>query len=186
MRAVAAVLAMLCATAWAQPSPAGVPKNPLGGSALVEALRGGGYVLFMRHAQQLPDKPEREKVDCDENRLAPAGIEQARKVGGHLRRLGIPIAHVWASEYCRARQTASLLGVGNVEVTPDLNMTERFPERRARIATAPPDRTNVVLVSHGQVEIAEVAVYRPDPRGGAELVARIRVPDWENLDGENP
>jgi phosphohistidine phosphatase SixA len=181
MRAFALVVGMLCASAWGQPLPAGTPKDPLTGEALVAALRSGGYVLFMRHAQQLPDKPEREKIDCHENRLAPAGIEQARTVGSHLRRIGVPVARVWASEYCRARQTATLLDVGNFEVTPDLNMTERFKERRQRITTAPEPGTNVLLVSHGQVEIAEVAVYRPDGGGGAELVARIKVGDWEKL-----
>jgi phosphohistidine phosphatase SixA len=181
MRAFAVALAMLCASAWAQPLPAGTPKDPLVGEALVAALRSGGHVLFMRHAQQLPDKPEREKIDCHENRLAAGGIEQARTVGMHLRRLGVPVAQVWASEYCRARQTAALLDVGKVEVTPDLNMTERFAERRARIASATAAGTNVLLVSHGQVEIAEVAVYRPDGRGGAELVARIKLADWEKL-----
>jgi phosphohistidine phosphatase SixA len=153
----------------------------LKGKALVEALRGGGFVLFMRHAQQVREDPDREKRDCDDARLSTTGQEQARTVGAALRALQIPIGTVLSSEYCRARQTAELVAVGPVTVTADLNMTGPFPERKKRIATPPTPATNTLLVSHSQVEIAEIVVYKPDGYGGAEPLARIKVSDWKAL-----
>jgi len=170
--------------AWAQsPLPPSVPDpaKELKGAPLVEALRRGGFVLFMRHAQQVREDPAREKQDCEEARLSPAGRDQARTVGAGIRALAIPVGAVFASEYCRARQTAELLGLGPVTPTPDLNMTGPFPERKKRIAQSPPTGKNTLLVSHSQVGIAEVLVYRPDGAGGAEPLARVKVEDWEAL-----
>ena len=58
------------------------PANELKGSALLEALRKGGFVLYMRHAETgvVTEK-------CSQSNLTAAGEEQARKVGAALREL---------------------------------------------------------------------------------------------------
>ena len=89
----------------------------LKGAKLVDALRSGGYVLYMRHALQIP--PTTEK--CETSNLTPVGEEQARTVGAALRELKIPIGQVRSSQPCRNRDTARLLGLGPYEITDDLN-----------------------------------------------------------------
>ena len=75
------------------------PAHALSGRALVEALRGGGYVLLMRHAQQVRYTPE---CKPEEPNLGPAGQAQARLVAAGLRNLRIPVGSVQASMFCRA------------------------------------------------------------------------------------
>ena len=169
------------------------PANELKGAKLVDALRGGGYVLYMRHALQIP--PTTEK--CDTSNLTPVGEEQARTVGAALRELRIPIGQVRSSQPCRNRDSARLLGFGPYEITDDLNpagLREGFDVSAARLRQlqeAPPRGTNTLLVSHVHgslkkeewmhLEIAEVIVYRPDGKGGTTPVARVRVEGWEEV-----
>jgi len=169
------------------------PAQALSGRALVEALRGGGYVLLMRHAQQARFTPE---CKPEEPNLAPAGQAQARLVAAGLRNLRIPVGLVHASTLCRAIETAQLLDVGPVIATPMLDPAtlsdkELHAARRKLLAAPPKAGTNTVLVSHFhnsasedervRYELAEAIVYRPDGRGGAVAVARIRPDDWASL-----
>ncbi len=172
------------------------PANELKGAKLVDALRGGGYVLYMRHALQIP--PTTEK--CDTSNLTPVGEEQARTVGAALRELKIPIGTLRSSQPCRNRDTARLLGFGPYELTDDLNpagLREGFDVSAARarqLQETPPRGTNTLLVSHlhGSVkkdewmhlEIAEIIAYRPDGKGASASttpVARVRVEGWAEL-----
>ena len=200
----AALTAILClvvplAAQAQQPAPAApappllpMVANPLQGKALVDALRKGGYVLFMRHARQ--GGPQQPDV-CDHKNLAPEGEAQARKVGAALRDLGIPIATVRSSPICRARETATLLALRPVELDDDLKPaagpTPLHAARKRLIAQAPPAGANVLFVSHGhssaveeekvEYDHAEILVYRPDGRGDAQPVARIKLEDWDKL-----
>ena len=193
------------ALAWAQEPPKEPPASPqastpvvdpahaLSGRALVEALRGGGYVLLMRHAQQVRYTPE---CKPEEPNLGPAGQAQARLVAAGLRNLRIPVGSVQASMFCRAIETAQLLEAGPVTATPDLNPAtlndkELHAARRKLLADPPKAGTNTILVSHFhnsasdeervRYELAEAIVYRPDGRGSAVAVARIRPGDWASL-----
>ena len=163
------------------------------GKTLVEALRGGGYVLYMRHALQIPPRT----TGCAQKNLTAVGEEQARKVGAAIRDLRIPIGVVRSSEPCRNLDTARLLGFGNFEVTEALNpggMREGFDVHAARfnqLIETPPSGTNLLLVSHihgsankaewMQLEIAEIIVYRPDGKGATTPVARMRLEEWAEL-----
>ena len=159
------------------------PARELKGVKLLEALRAGGYVLYMRHAQQ-----GRYTVECSVSNLSAAGEEQARKVGAAIRELKIPIGVVRASKYCRASDTARVLDIGNVEITEDLNPAgteEAEVARRKRIGEVPPNGMNIILVSHGHhtamIEWAEIIVYLPDGKGAVEPVARIPRDAWDEL-----
>ena len=90
-------------------STAAEPAAELQGETLVEALRGGGYTLYFRHAAtdwSLQDEV-REAGDwtsCDPSRmrqLSDAGRATARAVGKAIRALHIPVGKVLASPYCR-------------------------------------------------------------------------------------
>jgi len=169
------------------------PARALAGRALVDALRGGGYVMLMRHAQQ---GRVTEACNPAEPNLTAEGEAQARKVGAALKELRIPVGSVRASKLCRAIETAQLLDAGPVSSTQDLNPgtrvdTEIHAARRKLLAEAPRDGTNTILVSHAHnsakddervtYELAEIIVYRPEANGNAVPVARIRTGDWAGL-----
>lgn len=174
------------------PIPAIAPEDALAGRALAEALRAGGFVLFMRHAEQVPAPLN---ADCAKHWLTPVGDEQARTVGAGMRRLGVPIGEVRTSPICRCLQTAVGLGLGEPVADPDLAppepRTDTGPARAKRLGTVPPAGRNTVLVSHQQgsrtpeyritLGLADVIVFRPGPDGAAKPVARIAPADWAAL-----
>lgn len=165
----------------------------LSGQALVGALRQGGFVLFLRHAQAgllLPTCP-------NESALTPQGEEQAVAVGAALRQLKVPVGSVRVSETCRSHDTGRLLDLGAVTRDPRLNPSwmrksaVEFADRFVYLLEAPPSGANIMVVSHVQpgkevedsiqIELAEVVVYQADGRGRAHARARIRLQDWASL-----
>lgn len=177
---------------------------------LVEALRGGGYNIYFRHAQTDWSNPDRiEKAgdwtSCDPSRarqLSAAGREAARAVGEAMRALDIPVGRVLASPYCRAVDTARLMALGEVETTTDV-MNIRAAEyvggrdtvvRTARelLSTAPAPGTNTVIAAHGNVARAATPVYpgeaegvvfRPEGNGEFIFVGRLTPEQWTALAG---
>jgi phosphohistidine phosphatase SixA len=174
-------------------SPAVDPVKELKGSALLLELRKGGYVLYMRHAANGPPNTQCK----NESGLTALGEEQARTVGIALQQLHIGVDHVWASELCRAQQTAALMDTGAVEVTADLNPgggdttagQERL--RNRRLLTLPRSGYNTVLVSHVQSGVksqddlqtahAGILVFRAGPYDKPQAVAYIPWQAWEGL-----
>ena len=168
------------------------PAKELKGAALIEALRKGGFVLYMRHAETgvVTEK-------CERSNLSAIGEENSRAVGSALRELNIPIGAVASSEPCRCADTARLLGFGTVDITEDLNPIAPRPgfdigaARMKRLNEMPATGTNTMLVSHlhGSIkkeewihlQMAEVIVYRPDGRAQADAVARIPLATWLTL-----
>ncbi len=74
-------------------------------------------LFIMRHALApgVGDPPAFDLSRCDTQRtLNDVGRAQARAVGDWLREQGIAQALVWASPWCRTRETAELLGLGAV------------------------------------------------------------------------
>ena len=60
--------------------------------------------------------------DCSTQRnLDDRGRAQARRTGQALREAGVTFDHVWTSQWCRARDTAELLDMGEVVEKPPLN-----------------------------------------------------------------
>ena len=195
------VFALLLMVAASVCAPAAAAER----DALIEALRGGGYVLYFRHAQtdwSLQDQVDGEAswTSCDPARmrqLSDEGRTTAAAVGAAMGRLDIPVAGVYASEYCRCVQTAELLGLGPVEKTRDI-VNERVAQyvggrealaatARMRLSTPPPAGSNVVLVAHGNVFLRVAgsrppeggsAVVRPRGDGRFDLVGTLTARDW--------
>ncbi|RST50428.1 histidine phosphatase family protein [Variovorax sp. DXTD-1] len=74
------------------------------------ALRNGDVVLF-RHAEApgIGDPPGMRLDDCSTQRnLDDTGRKQARRIGERFRERGIAVSSVLTSEWCRARDTATL------------------------------------------------------------------------------
>jgi phosphohistidine phosphatase SixA len=83
-----------------------------------------GYVLLLRHtiAPGVGD-PENFKLnDCSTQRnLSQLGREDAKAVGDWLERRDIKISRVESSRWCRAKETAQLLGIGRVRLNANLD-----------------------------------------------------------------
>ena len=83
-----------------------------------------GYVLLLRHTLAPGvGYPENFKLnDCSTQRnLSSVGRDDARSVGEWLKRREIKVARVESSRWCRAKETAQLLGIGRVRLNPNLD-----------------------------------------------------------------
>jgi phosphohistidine phosphatase SixA len=178
------------------PAPAPVVLPPVNANELVQALRGGGYVLFVRHAASVPGDDGSHVVieDCKTQRnLTAAGQAQAQAIAVAMTRLRIPIGEVHASPYCRTADTARL-AFGYMLLDPDLrplrdgNSAAHLAAVRRLLSTPPVPGTNLVLVGHAdtfakltgvELEEGDTAIVRPDPSGGSwTVVGRIAAAQW--------
>lgn len=94
------------------------------------ALKSPGHIAFMRHALAPgTGDPDNFRIDdCSTQRnLSDAGRRQAKRTGDAFRANGINSARVFSSQWCRCKETAELLGLGNVVPLPDLNSLYRHP-----------------------------------------------------------
>ena len=121
IRIALAVVATLLITAIA---PQGAHANEL---AIWDQLKGTnpkGYVLVMRHALAPGvGDPENFKVsDCSTQRnLNEEGRQDAQDVGQWLVRQDVKILRVESSRWCRAKETAQLLGIGKIRLNKNLD-----------------------------------------------------------------
>ena len=114
-RAIALALALLPA---APLSAAGADE-----AAAWAALREGAIVLF-RHANApgVGDPPQFKLGDCGTQRnLDESGRAQSRRLGERLKRESVPVSAVWASQWCRTRETAELAALGPVREVAAFN-----------------------------------------------------------------
>ncbi len=195
--ALATLLATAALALAGQPSQAGQPS---GGPALGAALQRGGYVIFLRHAQD--DGVDQSPVDVNDcqtqSYLTDEGRAQARAVGQQFRAMGIPVGRVMSSQFCRAHDTA-VLAFGDTETLEILTLPgalspalrEEQPAAIVRLlSTPPPAGTNTVLVGHGgvllpitgvNVERAEAAIFSPGGEAGYRLVTILTWDEWSSL-----
>lgn len=169
---------------------------------LIGALRGGGYVVFIRHASTEKDYADQIKAkmgDCSTQRvLSEAGWAEAKAIGEAFERLGIPVGEVISSEYCRGWKTADL-AFGRHHKKADLNFepaetytaeqTKAMRERMApHLSRVPKKGVNTVLVGHDDPFEAATGIY-PEPMGVAfvlqpkgngkfEIVGSIKPDAW--------
>jgi len=184
----------------------GLRAEPLSGSALTTALRQGGYVLVMRHASSPEARPDKAAADSEntnqERQLDQVGRDTARAMGEAVKKLGIPVGDVLSSPTYRARETARLASFGQARTFPELGdggqsmqrITETPAARlRNKVGERPRAGTDTVMVTHMPNIVAafgdsakgatdgETFVFRPDGKGGAELVARVKIDEWPTM-----
>ena len=177
-------------------------------NAIVTLLRGGGYILYFRHAQTdwaQTDKITRKEdwTSCDPKQvrqLSAEGRRTATAVGQAIRALELPVGRVLSSPYCRTVETARLMGLGPVTTTDDvmnLRVADYFGGTRAIVArarallsTRPENATNWVVVAHGNVARAATPVYPGEAEGVVflphgdglfSLIGRLTPAQWEML-----
>jgi broad specificity phosphatase PhoE len=179
-------------------------QNKLDGSGLVNALQGGGYVIYIRHGQTekaADDKVTAKIGDCSTQRiLSEQGWQQAKEIGKAFQDLKIPVDRVYSSDYCRAWQTADL-AFDRYEKNSNLNFlpVEKYNDQQKRqirervmplLSAAPSKGSNTVIVGHGDVfkaamgvDLTQGAAYilKPNATGSVEIVANLRAEDWSKL-----
>ena len=88
-------------------------------AAAWKALRAGGHVALMRHADApggFGDPPGFRLDDCATQRnLSEKGRADAAKIGARLQREGIAFEKILSSPWCRCIDTAKLMNLGTVE-----------------------------------------------------------------------
>lgn len=206
-RLVTACIGGLLIFLFAQPALSQEARAP-SPEALVEALRGGGYSLYFRHAatdwtQQDHVTQRDDWLSCDGNeirQLSEEGRATSRAIGQSIKALGIPVGRVLASPYCRTVETAKLMQLGKVETTTavmNLRVQDYFGGSAAIVTTAqallstpPVANTNTLIVAHGNVAQAATPVYPGEGEGiifqtddatGFRYVGRITPEDWSRL-----
>jgi phosphohistidine phosphatase SixA len=167
------------------------------GTALLEDLREGGYVIYVRHAKTDSSQEDTDLASCETQRnLTEEGRSDAARIGEAWSSLNVAISELISTEYCRTRETAEL-AFGEPQVIP---REELETSLETWLAMSPAEGTNRVIVGH--VDLLEAVtgisipedirlnegdalVYRPlgGPMGdqGYELMTRIGFRNWFDL-----
>lgn len=182
-------------------------KNKLDGAQLVNVLRGGGYVVFFRHAQTTKDyadqaDPKLNLKNCaTQRKLSDVGEKQAKMIGASFKNLKIPVGKVIASEYCRAWKTADIafgrhqkqsgLNFAKAETYTDAQKQQMKDGIMPLLTAVPAKGMNTVLVGHDDVFDAATGIYpkpqgvayilKPDGKGSFDIVASFKAEDWAKL-----
>jgi phosphohistidine phosphatase SixA len=144
------------------------------------ALSGDGVVLILRHAiaPGAGDPPGFRLDDCSTQRnLSAEGRAQAERLGALLRSRGVRITRVMSSPWCRAMDTARLMGFTGIEVNDALwNLVHNPPDREAKVAEARSLIRNwrgpgvLLLSTHGSTIRAVIGASFYPPSGGSVVV----------------
>lgn len=166
------------ASAQQRPAPAGATATDV-----LERLRGGGLILACRHAHTDRSRGDRRPVNLDDPStqrvLSEEGRQQARRLGGALRDLAIPIGEVLTSPYARTRNSAEL-GFGRSVRSDALMFGDRREQRveRRRLLSEPPTSGNRVLMTHQGVLYSSIpGLERGSVREGDCVVVSPRSGD---------
>lgn len=113
----------------------GVARQGVASEAGWAALEEGGQVILMRHALApgIGDPAAFERGDCATQRnLSDEGRAQAVAIGEALRQRGVRVDAVYSSHWCRVRETAELMALGEVTPVAWLDSFFSAAERHAR------------------------------------------------------
>jgi phosphohistidine phosphatase SixA len=153
-------------------------------SAAWQALREGRAVLMLRHALA-PGTGDPENFDLDDcstqRNLNERGRAQARAWKELLAKNGIREARVFTSQWCRSRDTATEMQVGEVTEWPPLNSFfagqgdgDMHTRQTIALVNALEDGLPVVLMSH-QVNVTRLTgVY---PSSGEGVIIALPLSD---------
>ena len=188
-------VALTVGSAWAQAPPSA--------DEVLKLLRGGGYVVVVRHGATFADQADTDPLNLDDiskqRQLNDKGRADAKAVGDAFRRAGVPIGLSYSSRFQRAVETARLIGgkepqatldisEGGLVVSPNEN-NRRAAALRALAATAPTAGTNTLIVTHKpnildafgkdwfEIKEGEASIFKPEGNGFA-LVARVTIDQW--------
>lgn len=157
------------------------------------AFRAPGTHALMRHATApgIGDPASFRLGDCATQRnLDRRGRDEAEAIGAAIRARGVPVTRVLTSQWCRARETARLLGLGTVRDEPVINSFFQDSSTRQRqtrdvvallASLSPQDKA--ILVTHqvnitalvgGGVSSGEIIIVSVRPDGTLAVEGRIQ------------
>lgn len=176
---------------------------------LIGKLRSGGYIIYLRHTHTdsaTKDIDLSNMKDCSKQRvLNDEGKDKAKQIGAAFTELKIPVGEVLTSEYCRARDTATLAGFEKIAETADLNndsgeplTTKEQSEKRKlalqeMLAKAPASGKNTLIVGHvpniriaagddfGSMKEGDFAVFAPKGAGAYDAAGIVKLADYLGL-----
>ena len=179
--------------------PVSVVSPGLAAGDLYELLKQPGHIAFMRHAwAPFEGAPRGMEITaetlgpCETQRnLDEQGRSDARRIGELFNRKGITFDAVYASTWCRTRETAELIVGRAVENLPLINSFYTDPDKakgpaqiarlKAYLNTGIDRKARLLLVTHGSLitaltgidtDEAEVVVVKADGEGGIIVVVR--------------
>jgi phosphohistidine phosphatase SixA len=172
---------------------------------LAQALRQGGYIIVMRHASSPQEAPDAKTANPDninhERQLDEKGRASAVAMGKALRELKIPIGEILSSPTYRALETVRLMQLGRPTPFPELGDGGRSMQASTEAQTAWlrkraeqfPAGSNTLIVTHApnmtrafpeftrNLADGEALIFGPDGKGGAALVARVKIEEWPQM-----
>lgn len=172
-----------------------MPQSQTARDRVIEALRGGGLVVYFRHAATIPSKEE-DFPDWPRDRqrlLSEEGMAQSRRIGRRFRDLGLPVDEVRASPFLRSMDMAELAFGEAIADDRLVSSTSRGgpPGRvaylRRLLSTPWAGPGNLVLISHiANITAAagvtlvegEALVVRPLGQDGFEPLGRVLPSAW--------
>lgn len=206
------IMAILCAQgAYAQSTDQTLDIESDEGAALLERLREGGLVMYIRHADTTGQQCDTYNYSVGregQRNISSMGREQAAELGKRIEELGIPMDEpILSGPVYRARDTAELaFGVDRVSVTDSLLADDYargrldwvLSEHRRLFSEPVAKGENRVLVGHrtpaqmifGSIVsgtgLPEAGVLVLEPRGseGSELLGVLEI--VPAINGGNP
>src|SRR5581483_3729704 len=133
-------------------------------------LKKPGHFALIRHANAPGSIAEPYGInlkDCTIQRnLDDGGRAQARHLGAEFRKHGVVSARLVSSQFCRALETARLLGLGAPQELPALNLVFLADIGKLREASA---ATVAYMKKMPQKQIAVLVSHEPNIQGIANV-----------------
>ena len=172
-------------------------------------LQRGGYALIFRHAAADVGSDQTNSAlanwwkSCDSKtarQLNDQGKKEAQAIGTLLKKMQLPIARLFSSEFCRCFTTADLMGLNlPVQQLKDLTYyvydeNNRYGNTMKIAASQPIDNQNSVLIIHAgfsgtlpspaplsTLNWGDAAVFQLEANQTARYVATLAVKDFTEL-----
>ena len=110
-------IGLVFGSAWGQSAPSAAD--------VLEALRGGGYIIVLRHGATHADQADTDPLNLDnvakQRQLNDKGRADAKAIGELFKAAGVPIGKSYSSRFNRAVETARLVGGKEPEATLDVS-----------------------------------------------------------------
>ncbi|WP_127469963.1 histidine phosphatase family protein [Thiomicrorhabdus aquaedulcis] len=170
---------------------------------LIEQVRQGGYVIYMRHGKTDTAQPDQAPInlsDCTTQRpLSQEGLAELKQISTYFKLLALPYEPPLVSPLCRAMRTAEIVFGQPIKVDINLQYTAALTTRQKQpiikrtlelLSEPVASGTNRILVAHGPnlVEMMKyfppegsMVFFRPMGAQGFEYLATITPNDWLDL-----
>lgn len=200
---------LLLGAALALLTPLAAPAAEDEDRALVEALRDGRLVIFLRHGRAvmgatedpLAQLPQQLREECQERQrvLTEEATADMKEIASQIEAHDIPIGQVLTSPACRAVESAwhafgkatirpPLADLWDVGLDSDRDASEA--ELREVLSSAPQGEGNLVIVSHVSniraltdldLNHGEAAIFEPGGENGFNLLRRVLPDQWTRI-----